>query len=84
MISLIYDLIQDGDEVTVYAVIEDIVLTHNQTYYDPPEYGPGLCRASFTLSEDDKLPEDESELIQFIENLDLNWELEDNSDDYID
>jgi hypothetical protein len=84
MISLIYDLIREENQITVYAIIEDIILTHNQTQYDPPEYGPGLCKASFTLSEDDELPENDYDLVRFIENLDLNWELEDNSYDYID
>ncbi len=84
MISMIYDVVRSEDEITVRAVIEDVVLMHNQTLYDPPEYGPAVCTGTFTLEEGEELPEDEDELVQFIENLDLNWEIEDNSDDYID
>lgn len=74
----------DDGSIYVAAVVEDAVQTHAQTLYDPPEYGPALCEACFTLEEDDILPDNENELIQFLEDLDLNWELIDNSDYYLD
>jgi hypothetical protein len=74
----------DDGSIYVAAVVEDAVQTHAQTLYDPPEYGPALCEACFTLEEDEILPDNEHELIQFLEDLDLNWELIDNSDYYLD
>ena len=35
-------------EVTVSAVIEDVVLTYAGSHYDPPEYGPALCTTTFS------------------------------------
>lgn len=72
--------VQDG-EVYVRAVLEDMVLTHPQTMLDPPEYGAAICEAHFFLEEDEVLPEDENELIRYLENLDLTWRLIP-SDDY--
>ncbi len=70
----------DGDgSIYVAAVIEDAVQVYAQTMYDPAEYGPALCEASFTLEEDEILPDNEDELIQFLEDLDLNWDLVDMS-----
>lgn len=80
MITLIYNIIQENEEVVVYAILEDVVLTQNQTLYDPPEYGPGLCRAIFSLNDGEYLPKDENELIDYLENLDLCWKLEDNDE----
>ena len=70
----------DCDEfgvVTVSAVIEDAVLTHYQTRNDPAEYGPALCEASFELDEEEMLPDNEYDLIQYLEKLDLDWVLTD-------
>lgn len=78
-ISLDYD-----GSVYVTAVVEDAVETYAQTLYDPAEYGPGLCEASFTLDEDQNLPDNNHELIQLLEELDLEWNLVDNSDYYLD
>jgi hypothetical protein len=74
---------ENGD-IYVSAIVEDAIQTHSQTLYDPAEYGPALCQATFYLDKDEILPEDDSELIEFIENLDLEWELVDNSDYYLD
>ena len=78
--------IHQSEDKTVYvsAVIEDAVEVYGQTLYDPPEYGPALCEASFELDEDEILPDNEHELLQFLEDLDLTWDLVDNSDDYFD
>ena len=69
----------EDDTVYVTAVVDDMVQVYTQTYYDPPEYGPALCEASFTL-DDEVLPEDEKELIELLENYDLEWSLVDCSD----
>jgi hypothetical protein len=84
MITMIYDVYRDSELITVKAVIEDFVMVYPATNIDPPEYGPALCEASFTLDDGEILPEDEEDLINFLENLDLNWKMEDNSDYYID
>ncbi len=74
--------IHQSEDRTVYvsAVIEDAVEVYGQTLYDPPEYGPALCEASFELDEDEILPDNEHELLQFLEDLDLTWDLVDITD----
>jgi hypothetical protein len=67
---------KSDDRIYVTANVEDVVVIFNQTLYDPAEYGPALCEASFYLG-DDTLPEDEQELIQYLEDLDLDWQLVD-------
>lgn len=75
MITLIYDVCKDGDNVTVKAVVEDSVLIYPATELDPPEYGPALCEASFELEENEILPRDEDQLIDYLEKLNLDWEV---------
>lgn len=70
----------ENEIVYVTAVVDDIVEVP-ATYYDPPEYGPALCETSFSLYEDDVLPEDEDDLIKMLENYDLEWILVDCSDE---
>jgi len=83
MISLIYDIQKEDDKVTVTAVVEDSKLVYPATRFDPAEYGPGLCEATFYLDEGELLPNDEDQLIDYLENLDLSWELiSDDEDDY--
>lgn len=78
----------DDGSIYVSAMIEDAVMTHTQTMEDPAEYGPALCEASFTIDDEELrevvLPDNDDELIQFLNDLDLNWELVDNSDYYFD
>lgn len=66
--------------VSVNAVVEDMIVVIPQTYNYPAEYGPALCEASFGLSEDEMLPDNEYEIIQFIEKLNLDWKIIDTSD----
>lgn len=40
------------DRLLLTAVVDDVVLTHQQTLYDPPEYGPGLCEGYLYLDDD--------------------------------
>ena len=75
MITLIYDIQKDGDRVTVKAVVEDSVMAYPATQLDPPEYGPALCEASFELEENEILPKDEDDLIDYLETLNLDWEV---------
>lgn len=75
MITVIYNVDQNDDHVTVQAVVEDVVLTYAATHLDPPEYGPALCEASFYLGEDETLPTNDDDLIEFLEKLDLEWEV---------
>lgn len=74
MITLICSIQQKDDYVTVNAVVEDAVQISGQSLYDPPEYGPAICEASFYVSEDEKLPTNDEELIEYLENLELDWE----------
>jgi len=66
--------------VNVNAIIEDMVVIIPQTYNYPAEYGSALCEASFELDEDETLPDKESDLIQFLEKLNLDWIIIDTSD----
>ncbi len=75
MISVIYDIVKNKNFITVKAVIEDSVQTYAATLIDPPEYGPALCEASFELEENEILPKDEDDLIDYLESLNLDWEV---------
>jgi len=75
MITLIYDVQQQNDFVTVKAVVEDAVLVYAATNTDPEEYGPALCESSFSLEENELLPKDDDHLIEYLEGLDLDWEV---------
>jgi hypothetical protein len=81
MITIVYSVDKTDDIVEVTAVIEDTKLVYAGSIIDPPEYGPGICKTKFYLDEEEVLPEDEDELISFLESMDLDWELvgDDNS-----
>ena len=79
-IKQIESIFSESGVVKVSAVIEDSILLYPQTLYDPAEYRPAICETSFELDEDEILPDDEDELIQFLENLNLDWILIDSSD----
>ena len=70
----------EDETVYVTAVVDDIIQVYSSTLYDPAEYGSALCEASFSLCEDEVLPEDEDELTKFVDKLDLEWNLVDCSD----
>lgn len=66
--------------VTVTAVVDEMVLTHQQTRFDPPEYGPALCRGTFYLSDEDLIPATDAELCRlFYDRID-DWEVLDPDD----
>ena len=70
--------IDDNGRVIVYAIVEDSNLVSPQTKLDPPEYGPALCKSSFMLGDEDEIPNNEQNLIKFLQDLDLNWIVVDN------
>jgi hypothetical protein len=75
MISVIYDVIKSDDSVTIKAIVEDSILVHPSSRIEPDEYGPALCEASFELEENEILPTDEDQLIDYLESLNLDWEV---------
>lgn len=75
MISLIYDIYKKDNEVFVKAIVEDAVLVYPATNSDPEEYGPALCEATFELEENEILPSDDDQLIDYLESLNLDWEV---------
>jgi hypothetical protein len=79
----IESIYQDNGNIYVTAMVEDTVQTYAQTYYDPAEYGPALCEASFTVDDDEILPDNDYELIEYLEKLDLDWQLIDTTDEYM-
>jgi hypothetical protein len=69
----------------VTAMVDDFIVQYPATYELPAEYGPALVEADFLLGDDEKIPEDPTELEIFFEDLDLEWRLVDTSDcDYDD
>jgi len=77
---------QDEEKFYVTAMVEDVVQVYAQTYYEPAEYGPALCETTFTIDNEELrslvIPDNDEELVKFLEELDLNWKMVDNSDDY--
>jgi hypothetical protein len=71
----IEDTIVDGTNVTVHAIVEDMRLLYRATRFEPEEWAPALCQASFELDEGEQLPLDEDGFCNYLDRLDLNWEL---------
>ena len=80
MISLIETFQKNENQIYVRAIVEDMIEIYPATQYDPPEYGPALCEARFELDEDELLPEGEDALLDYLDELDLDWKVLDNSD----
>ena len=80
MISVIETLEQNENRIYVRGIVEDVIEIYPATLEDPPEYGPALCEASFELDEDEILPEGEDALLDYINELYLDWKIIDNSD----
>lgn len=57
------------------AVLEDARLIYPKTFWDPDEYGPGLCYAHFDVDQAETIPIHHPDLIQYLESMCLNWEL---------
>lgn len=74
----------DGSDVTVTAVVEDMRLLYRATYYEPEEWAPALCSATFQLDEGEQIPLDEDGFCSYLDSLDLYWQLVDTSDYCVD
>jgi hypothetical protein len=59
----------------VDALVEDMCLIRRETREEPAEWAPGLCRASFVFNDDLLIPEDESQFIDILDDLNLDWQL---------
>lgn len=70
----------DGSDVTVTAVVEDMRLLYRATHYEPEEWAPALCSATFQLDEGEQIPTDEDGFCSYLDQLDLYWQLVDTSD----
>jgi len=70
----------DGTNVTVTAVVEDMRLLYRASHFEPEEWAPSLCSASFELDDGKQIPTDEDGFCSYLDSLDLNWELVDTSD----
>jgi hypothetical protein len=84
MISVIETIQKTENKVFVRAIVEDMIQVYPATLQDPPEYGPAVCESSFQLEENELLPNGEDALIDYLNQLDLNWQIIDNSDYYLD
>jgi len=79
-ILAIKDTFIDGSDVTVTAVVEDMRLLYRATHYEPEEWAPALCSATFQLDEGEQIPLDEDGFCSYLDSLDLYWQLVDTSD----
>ena len=80
MISVIETFQQNENRIYVRGIVEDVIEIYPATLEDPPEYGPALCEASFELDEDEIVPEGEDALLDYLNELYLDWRIIDNSD----
>ena len=79
-ILVIEDTFIDGSNVTVTAVVEDMRLLYRASRYEPEEWAPALCSATFQLDEGEQIPLDEDGFCSYLDSLDLYWQLVDTSD----
>jgi len=88
VIECTLDLI-DNDGLSHYVVtadIADVRLVRSAVLYptdiaEPAEYGAGQCSATFTLDLTDEVPpQDDDALRQYIQDWDLDWELDELDD----
>jgi len=80
MISVIETFQQNENHIYVRGIVEDVIEIYPATQQDPPEYGPALCEASFELDEGELLPEGEDALLDYLNELYLDWRIVDTSD----
>jgi len=77
--------ITDYETAYVEAIVEDVVLVHSQTLYDPPEYGPSRCYTHVNISDVMEYFSDvgsgnivtnlNKSITQYVEENDLDWHL---------
>lgn len=46
--------VNDEGDIVVTAIVEDVVCSFRGSYFDPPEYAPGLC--TITVPKEDLPP----------------------------
>ena len=80
MISAIETFQQNENKIYVRGIVEDVIEIYPATLQDPAEYGPALCEASFELDEDELIPEGEDALLDYLNELYLDWKIIDISD----
>lgn len=68
------DFNHEAGTCQVEALVEDACIILRETLDSPAEYGPGLCQASFIVNDEYPIPENESQFIDFLDELDLDWE----------
>ena len=71
----IRDLCFDGDRLVVEALVDDVVLTRQQSELDPPEWGPAVCRGSFLFCDEDTVPATDKEMVRLIAERIDTWEV---------
>jgi len=70
----IEDLRFESDGLLVVdAVVDDAVVVRPQTYMDPAEWGPALCRGSVYLSDEDLIPATDVELCKLLSERIDDW-----------
>lgn len=79
-ILAIEDTFIDGSNVRVTAVVEDMRLLYRASRYEPEEWAPALCSATFQLDEGEQIPLDEDGFCSYLDSLDLYWQLVDTTD----
>ena len=77
--------ITDYETAYVEAIVEDVVLVHSQTLYDPAEYGPSRCYVYVNISDVMEYFSDvgssnivtnlNESITQYVEENDLDWQL---------
>jgi len=75
MISVIYESKVENNVLYVKAVVEDMVKVFSGDRYDPEEYGPALCKTKVELEDNELIPSDDDGLIEYLEYLDVDWEI---------
>jgi len=55
-------------------------LVRKATYHEPDEWAPALCIADFEMADDESIPLDEDGFCNFLDHLQLQWQLVDTSD----
>lgn len=64
----------------VEALVDGMVLMHQQSWDEPAEWGPAVCRGSFYFSDEDVIPATDAGLRRMFEQRIDNWEVIDQSD----
>ena len=80
----IEDTFIEDSNVTVTAVVDEMRLLYRATHYEPEEWAPALCTATFQLDEGEQIPLDEDGFCSYLDHLDLYWQLVDTTDSALD